>query len=111
MLSRRAVIGGGACLAAVAAATPALAITLAEAKAAGQVGEMPDGYIGVVESGPGVQDLVDSVNVRRRAHYQEIADKEGISVAAVEQRAGIRLIERAAPGEYVMDASGAWVRK
>lgn len=111
MLSRRAVIGGSAWLAAVLAATPALAITLGEAKAAGQVGEMPNGYIGVVQSGPGVQELVESVNVRRRARYQEIADNEDAPLAAVEQRAGIRLIERAAVGEFIMNASGAWVRK
>ena len=111
MLSRRGVIGGGTGLAVVLSAAPALAVTLDEAKAAGQVGEMPNGYIGVVQSGPGVQELVEFVNVRRRARYQEIADKEGAPLAAVEQRAGARLIDRAGPGQYIMNASGAWVRK
>ena len=111
MLSRRGMIGGGAGLAVVLSAAPALAVTLDEAKSAGQVGEMPNGYIGVVQSGPGVQELVESVNVRRRAYYQEIADKEGAPLVAVEQRAGARLIDRATTGQYIMNASGSWVRK
>ena len=111
MFSRRGVIAGGVGLAALCAAGPALAQTLDEAKAAGQVGEMPNGYIGVVQSGPGVQELVDSINARRRERYKEIADSEGAPMAAVEQLAGSRLIERAGPGEYILNASGAWVRK
>lgn len=111
MLSRRGLIGGGVGAAAMCAAGPALALTLDEARAAGQVGEMPNGYVGIVQSAPGVQDLVDSINARRREHYKEIADEEGAPMAAVEQRAGARLIERAEAGEYVMNASGAWVRK
>ena len=111
MLTRRGLIGGGVGLAGLVVATPALALTLDEAKAAGRVGEMPNGYIGVVESGPGVQDLVDSVNERRRVRYQEIADKEGAPLAAVEQLAGARLIERAGPGQFVMTSGGGWVRK
>lgn len=111
MLSRRGVIVAGAGLAAVFTTAPAAAATLGEAKAAGQVGEMPNGYVGVVQSAPGVQELVESVNVRRRAHYQDIADREGAPLTAVEQRAGARLIERASTGDYIMDASGGWVRK
>ena len=111
MLSRRGLIGGGVGLAGLAAAGPALALTLDEAKAAGHVGETPAGYIAVVGGGPGVQDLVDSVNARRRIRYQEIANSEGAPLAAVEQLAGARLIDRASPGQIVMNASGAWVRK
>ncbi len=111
MLSRRIVIGCGIGIAAMGAAGPALALTLDEARASGQVGEMPNGYVGVVRSGPGVQDLVDSINARRREHYKEIADEEGAPMAAVEQRAGARLIERAGSGEFVMNAGGAWVQK
>ena len=111
MLTRRGLIAGGVGLAAVAAAPPALALTLDEAKAAGQVGEMPTGYIGIVESGPGVAELVESVNARRQVRYKEIADKEGVSLEDVGQLAGARLIQRAQPGQYVMNASGAWVRR
>ena len=111
MVSRRGVIAGGIGVAGLLAAGPALALTLDEAKAAGQVGEMPNGYIGVVREEPGVRELVDSINARRRERYKEIADGEGAPMAAVEQLAGARLIERAASGEYIMNAGGAWVRK
>ena len=110
MLNRRGMIFGGIGLAGLLSAGPALAMTLDEAKAAGQVGEMPNGYIGVVRSDPGVQDLVDSINARRRERYKEIADSEGAPMAAVEQLAGSRLIERAASGEFVL-SGGSWVRK
>lgn len=111
MLSRRGLIGGGVGLAGLAAALPAYALTLNEAKAAGFVGETPSGYIAVVENGPGVSALVESVNARRRTRYQEIADSEGAPLEAVEMLAGARLMERASAGEVVMNASGAWVRK
>lgn len=111
MLTRRGLIGGSVGLAGLAAAGPALALTLDEAKAAGRVGETPSGYVAVVENGPGVQELVDSVNARRRTHYQEIANNEGAPLEAVELLAGARLIERAGPGEIVMDSGGNWVRK
>ena len=111
MLSRRAMIGGSVGLTGLLAAGPALALTLDEARASGQVGELPNGYVGVVSGGAGVQALVDSVNAQRRAHYRQIAESEDVPMAAVEQRAGAQLIERAQPGHYVMNASGAWVRK
>ncbi len=47
----------------------------------------------------------------RRAKYQGIADANGTSLQAVEAIVGQKLIERAQPGQYVMDASGRWVPK
>lgn len=111
MQTRRAMIAGCAGLAGLLAARPALALTLDEARAAGRVGEMPTGYLGVVDDDPAVRTLVDSVNAQRRDRYKEIAEREDAPLAAVEQLAGARLIDRAGPGEYVMDVNGAWVRK
>jgi uncharacterized protein YdbL (DUF1318 family) len=83
------------------------------AKAAGQVGERPDGYVGLVaaDAPETVKQLVSSVNQGRREKYTEIATRNSAPVEAVAARAGAKLIERAAPGEYVMDAEGRWVRK
>ena len=53
-----------------------LAITLDEAKARGLLGELPNGYLGVV-SPPGssdVRDLQRTINQKRRSKYQEIAN-------------------------------------
>jgi uncharacterized protein YdbL (DUF1318 family) len=92
---------------------PAAAGSLSSAKAAGQVGEKPDGYVGLVDEGAPaeIRELVQDINARRRVKYEEIAKKSGAAVNAVAARAGTKLIERAAEGNFVMDASGKWVRK
>jgi uncharacterized protein YdbL (DUF1318 family) len=92
---------------------PAAAGSLDSAQAAGQVGERPDGYIGLVDEGAPaeIRELVEDINARRRVKYQEIAEKSGAPVEAVAARAGAKLIERTAEGHFVMDASGRWVRK
>ncbi|PIW31183.1 MAG: DUF1318 domain-containing protein [Rhodospirillales bacterium CG15_BIG_FIL_POST_REV_8_21_14_020_66_15] len=90
----------------------ALALDLDGAKRQGLIGERPDGYLGVVAAGRAdVRTLVNDINARRRAQYQSIAQKNGTSLAAVEQVVGQKLISRAAPGEYVMTPGGQWVRK
>jgi uncharacterized protein YdbL (DUF1318 family) len=92
---------------------PAAAASLDEAKAAGQVGERIDGYLGVVDAGaPGdVRALVDEVNAKRRAQYEQIAQKQGAPLAAVAQIAGKKLIDRTPSGQYVLDAGGQWRKK
>lgn len=110
-LTRRRILTGMAALAAVLAAGPARAQTLDQAKAAGLVGEMPNGYVGAVQGGAEVQALVDSVNAQRRAAYQDVARRTGAPLAAVEQEAGAKLIARAPAGQFVLNASGQWVRK
>lgn len=87
---------------------------LGDARAAGWVGERLDGYLGLVDrAAPGnVKALVEDINAKRRAKYQGIADANGTSLQAVEAIVGQKLIERARPGQYVIDATtGRWVRK
>ena len=100
-------------LALVLAAAPALAADLDGAKAAGQVGERVDGYLGLVDANaPGeVKALVERVNAGRRKKYGEIAAKRGVPLEAVAARAGAKLVQRAKPGHYVMGESGRWKRK
>lgn len=84
------------------------------AKAAGWVGERPDGYVGLVPSSnppSSARALVDDINQRRRAHYQEIAKREGTDVDVVAALAGKKLIARTPAGQYVMDATGQWVMR
>ena len=94
-------------------APSAHADALDDAKVAGQVGERIDGYLGVVDANApaDVRALVDQVNARREAKYQEIAAKQGAPVAAVAQITGKRLIERAPAGQYVLGADGQWRQK
>lgn len=90
----------------------AFAMDLSAAKGQGLVGERPDGYLGAVAAGRAdVQALVNDINAQRRAQYQALAQRNGTSLAAVEQVVGQKLISRAGPGEYVMTPGGQWVRK
>lgn len=95
------------------AATPALAqsLTLDEAESRGLVGEQLNGYLGIVQSAPGVQKLVDDINLKRKQLYRDVARKNAIPLAAVEELAGRKAIEKAAPGEYVQTPNGQWVRR
>ena len=103
----------GAMLLLLCAALPAAAQSLDQAKAAGQVGERIDGYVGVVDANaPGsVRSLVDQINAERQAKYAEIAAERGIPVQAVAQIAGEKLIERAPGGQFVLGADGQWRQK
>jgi uncharacterized protein YdbL (DUF1318 family) len=100
-------------IAALATAAGASGLDLERAKDQGLVGERVDGYVGIVaaQADAPVQALVNSVNAKRRAAYEEIAQKNGTSVDAVAVLAGAKLIERAAKGAWVTDADGVWRKK
>jgi len=97
----------------IAAAPSARAEELAAAKATGLVGERPDGYLGVVPvpAPPAARQLVGEINAKRKLKYAEIAKENGTAVDAVAALAGIKLVERTPPGQYVMDANGRWQKK
>ncbi|MEQ8281353.1 MAG: YdbL family protein [Parvibaculum sp.] len=103
-----------ALLAGLAFAAPAFAIDLDSAKAQGLVGERQNGYVGIVTSSPTpeLRQLVDDINLRRRASYQEIAARtSGASLNAVEKLAAEKLIAKTPSGQYVESASGMFVKK
>jgi uncharacterized protein len=97
----------------LALAVPAASIELEAAKRDGLIGEKADGFVGIVVKQPSadVRALVDSVNAKRRATYQEIAKKNGTPLDAVAAVAGEKLIQRATTGEWVTDAQGTWYQK
>ena len=90
-----------------------LAITLDEAKAQGLVGEKVDGYVAAVIANPNaeVQELIKTTNDGRRQVYADLAQKNGITPDAVGIVSAEKLREKAARGEYVQSASGAWEKK
>lgn len=94
-------------------ALPALAQSLQEAKQDGLVGERRDGYLGVVapSAGTGVHALVADVNARRKANYEAIARKNGTALATVQALAAEKTLNMTAPGHYIQDENGQWVRK
>ena len=86
---------------------------LTKPKADGLIGEQANGYIGLVVEGvpANVRQLVNEVNARRKAGYQEIAAKQGASLEDVERVGGNTAIEKTLQGNYVQDANGVWHRK
>ncbi|MGK6317961.1 MULTISPECIES: YdbL family protein [Sphingomonas] len=83
----------------------------AAARAAGKVGEQPDGYIGVVGAAtPELRALVNNINIQRKAAYT----KGAANGATVEQFAfvsGCNLIAQTKPGEMYQTPSGAWKKR
>jgi uncharacterized protein YdbL (DUF1318 family) len=100
---------GGLALSMVLALS-AFALDLDAAKSAGLVGETNAGYIAAIKPSTEVNALVASINSQRKAQYQKIATKNGISLEAVEVRAGQKAIERTSPGEFINTGSG-WQKK
>ena len=86
---------------------------LAAAKAAGLVGERPDGYLGSVAADPSpeTKQLIANINSKRKLEYSRIAKENGATVEAVAALAGAKLIERTPPGEYVLGVDVRWKKK
>jgi uncharacterized protein YdbL (DUF1318 family) len=89
---------------------PVLALELGEAKTGGLVGESATGYLGAVKTSTAVDALVADINRQRKARYQQIAKKNGISLEAVEVRAGQKTIKMTPAGEFVNQGAG-WKKK
>jgi uncharacterized protein len=105
-----AVALAAACLAASAAAQTSPAIR--GAKAAGQVGERYDGFLGSNSSLPtGVRREVEAVNIRRRSHYSRLAAAKGVSPQEVGITAGCMTLGSVGIGEAYLLADNRWRRR
>lgn len=81
----------------------------AAARAAGQVGEKTDGYLGVVGGASAeLRALVDDLNIKRRANYTDRARAQSATVEEYAFTQGCILIARTAPGEKYQGPSGVW---
>jgi uncharacterized protein YdbL (DUF1318 family) len=81
------------------------------ARAAGQVGERYDGYLGVTGSVSGVvRSQVATVNIQRRSLYSNLAASKGVSPADVGVTAGCTLLARVVAGEVYLLTDGTWRR-
>lgn len=99
----------GIVLAAPAAAQDS---SLAQAFAAGQIGERYDGYLGVAATiPPAVRTQVAAINIRRRALYSRLAGQKRVAPQEVGITAGCQLLGRVRVGEVYLLADGAWRRR
>lgn len=86
---------------------------LTKPKADGLIGEQANGYIGLVRNDvpADIKKLVNDVNAKRKAGYQKIAKKQGVSLSDVEKVGGNTAFEKTLPGNYVRDPNGSWRKK
>jgi len=60
-----------------------LASPISDAVAAGKAKELPTGYVEAVETSPEIVALVKEVNAGRKAEYEKIAQRNGLTVEQV----------------------------
>jgi len=86
---------------------------LTQPKADGLIGEQADGYVGFVTQNvpANVRSLVNDVNAKRKAGYQQIAAKQGTPLSEVEKVGGKTAIDKTLPGNYIRDLNGTWYKK
>ena len=98
-----------ATLAPVAAIAQGRDPAYAAARAAGQVGEKMDGYLGVVGT-PGAQlrAVVDDINIKRKAAYAAKAQANGATIEEYALSSGCQLILNTQPGEKYQAPDGTW---
>ncbi len=86
------------------------AADISAAKAAGQVGEQADGYLGFKGAGAGpLKSAVESLNIQRRAAYTQKAAARGVTVR--EQAAAVgceTLAHRVSEGQIYQLPDGVW---
>jgi len=96
-------------------AAPAAAqdAVVSSAKAAGQVGEQADGYLGIRGSvSAEIRQAVDALNIRRRAAYTELAGKRGVTVQDVAAVTGCQTLRgRVSQGQIYRIGTGDWQTK
>ena len=101
-----------AVLALAGLAGPALAQrdpAYAAARAAGQVGEKIDGYLGIVSGGtPALQAVVNDINIKRRAVYAQKAQGANATLDEYALTAGCQAILATRPGEKYQAPDGSW---
>jgi len=89
----------------------AWAMNLNEAKQKGLVGEMANGYLGIVVASTDISTLVASVNKKRKNIYINLARKNKITMQQVTVLAGKKAIAKTQPGHFIKNTSGSWVKK
>jgi uncharacterized protein YdbL (DUF1318 family) len=113
--NRRTALGLAAAALMLGAAGSAMAQrdpAYAAARAAGQVGEKTDGYLGF-PSAPdsSLRAMVEDLNIKRRAVYSEKAQAAGATVEEYAFTSGCQLISQTAPGERYQGPAGNWLTR
>ncbi len=84
---------------------------ITDLKSKGIVGENNQGYLDFVSSQRAQESVVAAENQDRKTIYAHIAKQQNASVELVAKRRAKQLINRAAPGQYIQNDAGGWVKK
>jgi len=112
-LAATVLIAGASAPAGVAVAqSTAAKSTVDAAKAAGQVGEGADGFLGIVSGQtPAIKAAVDEINAGRARVYADTAAKTGVTPQAAGEATAKQLIDRLPSGQFYRPIGGGWTRK
>jgi uncharacterized protein YdbL (DUF1318 family) len=110
---RKVTLGGVvASLLALGVAAPALAQRdpeYATAKSAGQIGEKPDGFLGIVGAETTeLRRIINDINIKRRAVYAQKAQENSATLEEYALSTGCQLILKTSVGEKYMAPDGSW---
>ena len=84
----------------------------AAARAAGQVGEKVDGYLGMVgNQGPDIRRLVDDINIKRKAIYFQKAQDQKVTPDEYAFSTGCINMSNVVAGEKYQAPDGSWQTK
>lgn len=89
---------------------PSFAQTVAAAMDSGTVGEQSDGYLGINGSVPAaIKAEVESINIKRRAAYTDLAGKRGVTVSDMAAATGCKTLStRVKTGQAYRIGNGPW---
>lgn len=111
-LTRAALSGAAFAVALGGVAAPAYAQrdpAYAAARAAGEVGEKMDGYLGIVGAEtPELRRIVNDINIKRRSVYSQRAQATNATLEEYALTAGCQAILATAPGEKYQAPDGSW---
>jgi uncharacterized protein YdbL (DUF1318 family) len=84
--------------------------SVSAAKAAGEVGEQADGYLGLKGGASAtLKSEVDAINIKRRAAYTQTATARGVTVKEAAAAVGCQtLASRVGQGQIYALNDGAW---
>ncbi len=81
----------------------------AAARAAGEIGEQTDGYLGIVGTAtPELRRMVNDLNIKRKAVYAQKAQEQHATIEEYAFTSGCVLISQTEPGEKYQAPSGRW---
>ncbi len=86
---------------------------LDQARAAGEIGEQADGYVGAVKGASGdLKGRIDQINIKRKAAYTQLAERRGVSVNEVAAATACELLaSKVGPGQFYRTEGGQWVQR